>query len=77
MLWYREQCLKISGLFDENCARGTHLKLMLHPHNGDSELAFVQGITFDDKLMNLCEIWLFHVVLGVSKGTRDNYHEIW
>ena len=27
--------------------------------------------------MNPCEIWLFHIVWGVSKGTRDNYHEIW
>ena len=26
--------------------------------------------------MNLCEIGLFHIVFGVSKGTRDNYHEI-
>ena len=26
--------------------------------------------------MNLCEIGLFHIVCGVSKGTRDNYHEI-
>ena len=27
--------------------------------------------------MNLCEIGLFHIVWGISKGTRDNYHEIW
>ena len=27
--------------------------------------------------MNLCEIGLFHIVWGVSKATRDNYHEIW
>ena len=27
--------------------------------------------------MNLCEIGLFHIVWGVSKGTRDNNHEIW
>ena len=26
--------------------------------------------------MNLCEIGLFHIVFGVSKGTRDHYHEI-
>ena len=28
LLWYREQRLKISGLYDENCARGTHLKFL-------------------------------------------------
>ena len=39
--------------------------------------AFVKGITSDNKLMNLCEIGLLHIVWGVSKGTRDNYHEIW
>ena len=27
--------------------------------------------------MNLCEIGLFHIVWDVSKGTCDNYHEIW
>ena len=27
--------------------------------------------------MNLCEIGLFHRVWGVSKGTHDDYHEIW
>ena len=27
--------------------------------------------------MNLCEIGLFHIVLGASKGTRENYPEIW
>ena len=27
--------------------------------------------------MNLCEIDLFHIVLGASKGTRENYPEIW
>ena len=37
----------------------------------------MKGITSDNKLMNLCEIRLFHKVWGVSKGTRDNYHEIW
>ena len=26
--------------------------------------------------MNLCEIGLFHIVWGVSKGTCDNYHAI-
>ena len=26
--------------------------------------------------MNLCEIGLFHIVWGVSKGMHDNYHEI-
>ena len=31
----------------------------------------------DNKLMNLYEVCLFHIVRGVSKGTRDNYHEIW
>ena len=30
------------------------------------------GITSDNKLMNLCEIGLFHVVWGVSKVTCDN-----
>ena len=39
--------------------------------------SFVRGITSDNKLMNLCEIGLFHIVWGVSKGTRDNYHESW
>ena len=38
--------------------------------------AFVKGITSDNKLMNLCEIGLFHIVWGVSKSTRDNYNEI-
>ena len=75
LLWYREQCLKISGLYDENCARGKHLKFMHHPHNDDS--AIVKGITSDNKLMNLCVIGLFHVVWGVSKGTCDNCHKIW
>ena len=42
MLWNRER-LKISGLYDENCARGTHLKFMHHRHNNDS--AKVKGIT--------------------------------
>ena len=27
--------------------------------------------------MNLCEIGLFYIVWGVSKGTRDNYNAIW
>ena len=27
--------------------------------------------------MNLCEIGLFHILWGVSKGTRENNHEIW
>ena len=35
--------------------------------------AFVKGITSDNKLMNLCEIGLFHIVWGVSRATRDNY----
>ena len=26
LLWYREHCLKISGLHNENCERGMHLK---------------------------------------------------
>ena len=30
---------EISGLYDENCACGTHLKFMRHPHNDDSELS--------------------------------------
>ena len=30
---------EISGLYDENCARGTHLKFMCHPHNDDSSLS--------------------------------------
>ena len=47
---------------------------MYHPHNDDSALS---GITSDNKLMNLREILLFHIVYGVSKGTRDNYREIW
>ena len=33
-----EQCLKISGLYNENWARGTHLKFMLHQHTDDSSL---------------------------------------
>ena len=33
-----EQRLKISGVYDENCACGTHLKFMRHLHNNDSEL---------------------------------------
>ena len=45
-------------------------------HNYDSGLS-ERGITFDNKQMNLCEIGLFHIVLGVSKGTHDNYYEIW
>ena len=36
-----------------------------------------KGITSDNKLMNICEIGLFHLVWGVSKGTLHNYHEIW
>ena len=33
------KCLKISDLYDENCACGTHLKLMRHPHNADIALS--------------------------------------
>ena len=41
LLWLKivmvsEQYLKISGLYDENCARGMHLKFMRHWHNDDS-----------------------------------------
>ena len=36
--------------------------------------SFCKWITSDNKLMNLCEIRFFHIVWGVSKGTRDNYH---
>ena len=25
------------SIYDENCARGTHLKFMRHPHNDDSD----------------------------------------
>ena len=39
MLWYWEQCLKISGLYDKKCACGTHLKFMRHPHYDDSALS--------------------------------------
>ena len=74
MLLYQEQHLKISGLYDENCVPGMHLKFMSHPHNNDSEV--VKGITSDNKLMNLYEIGLSHIVFGVSKVNRDN-HEIW
>ena len=28
LLWYREHCLKISGLHNENCECGTHLKFV-------------------------------------------------
>ena len=45
-------------------------------HNYDSALS-ERGITSDNKLMNLNEIGLFRIVIGVSKGTHDNYHEIW
>ena len=76
MLWYQEQHLKISGLYDENCERGMHLKFMRY------RIIMTQcfckgGITSDNKLMNLCEIGLFHIVFGVSTGSHDNYHEIW
>ena len=33
-------------------------------------------IGLSNKLMNLCEIGLFHIVRGVSEGARDNYHEM-
>ena len=75
MLWYWELCLKISGLQDENCAR--------HPFEVHVSSAwwwlitFVQGIISYNKLMNLCEIWLFHIVWGVSNATGDNYHGSW
>ena len=36
---YSEQCLEISGLYDENLTPGTHLKFMRHPHNDDSLLS--------------------------------------
>ena len=65
----------VSGTTSENCTHGTHLKFIHHQHNDDS--AFVKCITSDNKLMNLCEMWLFHRVWGVSKGTRHNYHKIW
>ena len=26
--------------------------------------------------MNPFEIWLFHIVVGVSRATRDNYHGV-
>ena len=54
------QCLKISDLYDENCARGMNLKFMHHTHNDDG--AFEKWITSDNKLMNLCEIGSFHIV---------------
>ena len=65
--------MKIPGLYNEYCASGTHLKFMRHLHNDDSLLS----LTSDNKLMNLCDIGSFHIVLGVSKATRDNYHRIW
>ena len=34
--------------------------------------SFQKGITSDNKLMNLCEIGLFHI----AKGPDANYHEI-
>ena len=34
LLWYWEH-LKISGLYDENCALGVHLKFVRRPHNND------------------------------------------
>ena len=37
---------------------------------------FRKGDNSDNKLMNLYEIGLFHIVRGVSKGTRDNYNVI-
>ena len=77
MLWYREQCLKISGLYNENCAHGRHLKFMRHVIAEWWLRAFVKGTTSDNKPMNICEIGLFHIVWGVSKGTCDNYHEFW
>ena len=42
-----------------------------YPHNNDT--AFVNGITSGNKLMNLREIGLFHIVWSVS---HDKYHEI-
>ena len=38
-LWYWEQCWKISGLYDKNCALGTHLKFMRRQHSDDSALS--------------------------------------
>ena len=75
LLWYQEHCLKISGLYNENCERGTHLKFVRY------RIIMTQcygkgDLTFDNKQMNLCEIGLFHIVLGASKGTRENYPEI-
>ena len=51
-----------------------HLKFM--HHRIIMSRAFVTRIISDNMLMNLCEIGLFHIVWGVSKGTCDNYHKI-
>ena len=51
---------EISGLYDENGACGMHLKFMRHQHNYDSTK--VKGLISDNKLMNLCEKWLFAIV---------------
>ena len=61
---YREQCLKISGLYDENCACGTHLKSCIIRIMMTRIFRKGKGI---NKLMNLCEIGLFHIVRGVFK----------
>ena len=37
--------MKISGLDDENCARGTQLKFMGHQHDDDSALSIKRIIS--------------------------------
>ena len=46
---------------DENCAHGMHLKFIRHPRYNNNS-AFIKGIISDNKLMNLYEIGLFHIV---------------
>ena len=75
-VWYREQRLKISGLYDENCARGTHLKFRRNAHNYVTA-PWQRCIIFDNNWNILCEIGLFAIVWGVSIVPQDNYHEIW
>ena len=56
--------------------RGMHLKfsiirILMTQH-------FCKGDKIsDDKLMNLCEIWLFQLDCGATKATRDNHRGIW
>ena len=53
---HREQCLKISGLYDENCAGGKNLKFMLRPHNCGQSIKVRTNNNYNFILNNSCSM---------------------